>query len=691
MALLKNVFTRRNENAVESPVAPADAEEPVITPKQPLIKTLQGKYGDLSEESLKGLYFGDTAPRLVIGFVSPHVEFRSVTSRITSFLPAGTKLVMCTSAGELCSADDTRSTVYLETGAAWDTIVLQSFSGELISDVHVEAVPLFSEDIRSGKNTRSISERIKKISEHLKTIDVPFKIQYEDTIAFTLIDGLSNSESFFMEAVYGSGRFPCLFAGGSAGGRLDFKNTYIFYDGVIYENHAIVSFLKLQPSMRFGILKSQNFEKTQKKFMILESDTVRRFVKTVYDPQTHDIRNMIDELCEYFRCQPGELEEKLNDYSFGIEINGELYVRSASGIDVKENRINFYCDVSKGDELYLLKKTDFVETTRRDLEQFLSEKTAFAEPVGAILNDCILRRLNNQNLLHGITHFGSLPLAGFSTFGELLGVNINQTLTAVFFFRELEKDQFRDYYVDSFVHQYSVFKDYYSGRRINQMVQINAIRKNMFDSVDSKMSIVRDTVENFRTITEFSGNVSRDLVAVNDRFGEFLTSISHSSDTYSSLADSVRTMEKSAEKVKSILGAVDDLSDQTNMLALNAAIEAARAGEQGRGFAVVADEVKKLADSTQLQLKESNSVIMGITGQMQNITSRIIALNDEMQAVVQNSATINKSIGSVLHNAMSVKEDSEKIIRLLHGLLELIDEMNRMKKLEKELTIRNIN
>ena len=150
-------------------------------------------------------------------------------------------------------------------------------------------------------------------------------------------------------------------------------------------------------------------------------------------------------------------------------------------------------------------------------------------------------------------------------------------------------------------------------------------------------------------------------------------------------------MEKSAEKVKSILGAVDDLSDQTNMLALNAAIEAARAGEQGRGFAVVADEVKKLADSTQLQLKESNSVIMGITGQMQNITSRIIALNDEMQAVVQNSATINKSIGSVLHNAMSVKGDSENIIRLLHGLLELIDEMNRMKKLEKELTIRNIN
>ena len=40
----------------------------------------------------------------------------------------------------------------------------------------------------------------------------------QDTLALTLVDGLSASESFLMEAVYQSGRFPCLFAGGSAGG-----------------------------------------------------------------------------------------------------------------------------------------------------------------------------------------------------------------------------------------------------------------------------------------------------------------------------------------------------------------------------------------------------------------------------------------------------------------------------------------
>ena len=68
-------------------------------------------------------------------------------------------------------------------------------------DVFVSGVPLFSEDIRSGRIIRSINERIDLIEKEIKKIELPFRVHYEDTIAFTLIDGLSNSESFFMEAV----------------------------------------------------------------------------------------------------------------------------------------------------------------------------------------------------------------------------------------------------------------------------------------------------------------------------------------------------------------------------------------------------------------------------------------------------------------------------------------------------------
>ena len=639
----------------------------------------------INSETLKVLFTGENEPGFVLGFVSPHLDFKEVSAKIRGALPGVKNIVLCSTAGELSSDGENCISAYHDAGDTWDGIVLQSFSSGMIEDVSIRPVPLFSEDIRSGRIKRTITERIGLIEKELKKIELPFRIHYEDTIAFTLIDGLSNSESFFMEAVYKSGVLPCLFAGGSAGGKLDFKNTYIYSNGKIYENHAVISFIKLKKGIRFGILKSQNFKKTDNGFMILEADTAERYVKTVFDPVSKSVTSLIDVLCGHFGCGPKELEGKLDDYSFGIEINNELYVRSVSGIDTAENKIHFYCDVAKGDTLYLIKKTDFVDTTRRDFEEFMSEKRGSAEPVGAILNDCILRRLNNQKQLSEITHFSGIPGACFSTFGELLGININQTLTAIFFFRETGEGLFRDYYVDSFVHQYSCFKDYFNSRRINQLEQINSIRQAIFETVDSRISMVKERVDNFGKVSEFSDSVHNELTEINGQFSLFMEGMSKTSGAYSSITERAKGMEASAGQVKSILDVIAELSDQTNMLALNAAIEAARAGDQGRGFAVVADEVKKLADSTQMQLKQSNSIINGITDQVDEMSKAIDELSGRMGQVVEKSSSVNQRISSLMARSMSIQNDSEMILDILTNLLKLIEEMDSMKELEKKL------
>jgi len=67
--------------------------------------------------------------------------------------------------------------------------------------------------------------------------------------------------------------------------------------------------------------------------------------------------------------------------------------------------------------------------------------------VAGILYDCILRRLYNERELSKVGRITGAAVAGFSTFGEILGLNLNQTLTAIFFYRVEAGAQFRDEYV----------------------------------------------------------------------------------------------------------------------------------------------------------------------------------------------------------------------------------------------------
>ena len=634
------------------------------------------------EERINSLFFGEKAPKLVLGFISPHLNFEAISKKIKSVFPDETKVVLTTTAGELCTfdLDKKKDSLYHEANGSWQNIVLQSFSEDILDKVEILTIPLFSENITS--QTISHQDRINKIKNEILRLNIPFKINHKDCFALTIVDGLSNSESFLTEAVYESGKLPCLLIGGSSGGKLDFQESYIFNNEETTRHKAVIMLIKMKKNMKYGVFKSQSCEKTNLNFIVAQSNLLNRSVQSVLDVNGNKIINIVDVLCEYLNCKLDDLSSKLVDYNFAIEVNNELYIRSVAKVDIENRSISFFCDISFGDILYLVKNKEFVSQTQIDYRNYSSMKKQ--EPIGAILNDCILRRLFNSGNLNSLKTFNDIPLAGYSTFGELLGLNINQTLTALFFYKVEDDSEYYDDYVDNFVDKYSSFYAYFKQREIHKYQLLSRVRTTLLSNLKSAFPLIQDMVNILNFVYE---NTKEGNVVINDvtnKFTTFTQEIMDNVNTNSQLVNDMEVLTKSASDIKKVLSSISGIAIQTNLLALNAAIEASRAGEFGNGFKVVADEVKKLAGKTQTSLGESNASVKITINNIKEISENITNSSKKLSIISTDMGDINTSIEQIYTKS---KESNSFIANKKENFDRLIYSINAIENIQKQLDI----
>lgn len=106
------------------------------------------------------------------------------------------------------------------------------------------------------------------------------------------------------------------------------------------------------------------------------------------------------------------------------------------------------------------------------------------------------------------------------------------------------------------------------------------------------------------------------------------------------IAEQILELSEHTQQIGSIIGVVEDITEQTNMLALNAAVEAARAGEHGRGFAVVASEIRKLAD----QSKQATTKISALIYDIQQATNSTVMATEEGTKEIEAGVNLAKEV-----------------------------------------------
>ncbi len=164
------------------------------------------------------------------------------------------------------------------------------------------------------------------------------------------------------------------------------------------------------------------------------------------------------------------------------------------------------------------------------------------------------------------------------------------------------------------------------------------------------------------------------------------------------IAELILELSEHTQQIGSIIGVVEDITEQTNMLALNAAVEAARAGEHGKGFAVVASEIRKLADES----KQSTAKITSLIYDIQQATNSTVMATEEGTKEIESGVdlahkiaqsidvlrnTVNETVESVegIVNSSGQQsnctvEISDSIVSINNGLLEFADSIKTNKK-----------
>lgn len=157
-------------------------------------------------------------------------------------------------------------------------------------------------------------------------------------------------------------------------------------------------------------------------------------------------------------------------------------------------------------------------------------------------------------------------------------------------------------------------------------------------------------------------------------------------------SETIGRLNEATTKIQQITSSISAIAAQTNLLALNASIEAARAGEHGKGFAVVAEEVRKLAEQSNTEVEQVETIIKDITESIKLVvdsteestklietgSSTVLQTSQSLSDISTAVAKTVKEISMISDMTTTEADNSKQVVVLINQLTESIKEIEQV-------------